>query len=66
MSPCYRRELGFCREASDDDGHEAEAVLALLLMFDGARASHAARALGELVYRHGLERVSEAAIASAG
>jgi hypothetical protein len=61
----FRWHGRFCRETRDVDGHEAEAVLALLLMLNGPRSSHAARALGELMYRQGLERVSEAAIGSA-
>ncbi len=55
-----RRHGRFCRETSDVTLDEAQAVLVLLASLPGPRGKTAARALGELLDRRGLERAARA------
>jgi hypothetical protein len=49
----------YCREVRDVDLEEGQAVLACLAALSSGRKSAAARALGELLDRRGLERAAE-------
>ena len=52
----------YCREVSDVDLDEGQAVLAALSALRGKRGASAARALAELLDRRGFERAGEVLI----